>query len=346
MDIGANIKRLRKEKDLSQEMLAERLGVTFQAVSRWERGESYPDITMLPALASFFDITLDELMGMSKAKEEAEIQEIISRLQEYDAHYEGDKMCSTIENALEKYPGNFELMAWYVYAFQRKNPQKAIEVGLYVLDHCTDDAIRNWVNSSIIYAYKRNNERDKAIELAKKLPNYYGTSHDVLRTCLEGTEQLEHVQHVIIDLAYEFWYSIRTIRNNYSAFEQIELFKKSNAIYDAIYEADDMPIKLVRKMKNYQGMAEVSLENNDVVKGMEYMRAAVHCAVMHDALPEMVHSKNMLYNVHPYERKWEACQDICSELLNDFETEDEFYKGIRDTEEYKAFIKELKISKS
>lgn len=40
MNIGLNIRRLRKNKDLSQEMLAERLGVTFQAVSRWERGES------------------------------------------------------------------------------------------------------------------------------------------------------------------------------------------------------------------------------------------------------------------------------------------------------------------
>ena len=52
--IGENIKRLRLQKELTQEILAEFLGISFQSISRWERGESYPDITMLPVIASFF----------------------------------------------------------------------------------------------------------------------------------------------------------------------------------------------------------------------------------------------------------------------------------------------------
>ena len=51
--LGKNIKRLRLERKLTQEILAEFLGVTFQSVSNWERGESYPDITMLPEIAVF-----------------------------------------------------------------------------------------------------------------------------------------------------------------------------------------------------------------------------------------------------------------------------------------------------
>lgn len=56
MNIGEKIKKYRKSKDITQEVLAERIGVTYQAISKWERGDSFPDITLLPALANFFDI--------------------------------------------------------------------------------------------------------------------------------------------------------------------------------------------------------------------------------------------------------------------------------------------------
>mgnify|MGYP003291280750 CR=1 FL=1 len=342
MNIGLNIRILRKNADLSQEMLAERLGVTFQAVSRWERNESYPDITLLPAIANFFGVTVDFLLGTEREKEEEEVKRIVEQCQECEIHYKVEEMRCVIEDGLKKYSGNFTLMAWFVYAFQRVNPNKAIEVGHYVLDNCTDNEIRNWVNGSIIYAYKHSGQVDKAIELARKLPSYYYSSQDVLRSCLEGKELLEHVQHMIIDLAYEFWYSIRQIRDNYTSEEQIELFRKSNAIYDAIYETEDMPIKLARKMRNYQGMAEFSLMNKDVKNGLLYMQKAVECAVKHDKLPEIVKSKAILFNQHPYDRKFEASRNIKEELKRDFETEDEFYKEIRNMEEYREIIKLLK----
>lgn len=79
--LGENIKRLRREKDLTQEALAEFLGVTFQSVSNWERGESYPDITMLPEIAGFFKVSVDELLGINKAENEHEIN---SKIAEYD----------------------------------------------------------------------------------------------------------------------------------------------------------------------------------------------------------------------------------------------------------------------
>ncbi len=345
MKIGEKIRKYRKEKDLSQEMLAERLGVTFQAVSRWERAETYPDITMLPALANFFGVTVDELLGTKELVEEQEVAKIIAQCQEYDTHYQGEELAKAVEEGLKKYPGNFRLMAWYVYAFQNRKPEKAIEVANYVLDNCTDNNIRGWVNSNIIYAYKNSGNLEKAIELAKQLPGYYDTSQDVLRACLTGKERLVHVQHMAMDLAYEFWYSIRQILEHYTPEEKILLFKKSNAIYDATYELDDMPVKLVRKMRNYQGMAEVSLLQNEVEQGLKYMEEAVNCAVLHDELPEVVTSKNLLFNQHPYDRNYEAQKNICKELLSDFETEDEVYKNIRELDAYKQLMEKLKSKK-
>lgn len=63
MTIGANIKRLRMAKNATQEQLSTAMNVTWAAVSKWERGETYPDITLLQPLAYYFGVTLDELMG-------------------------------------------------------------------------------------------------------------------------------------------------------------------------------------------------------------------------------------------------------------------------------------------
>ena len=58
--IGANIKELRKRKNITQEKLAEYLGITYQTVSKWENGTSLPSISLLPAIANIFNVSIDE----------------------------------------------------------------------------------------------------------------------------------------------------------------------------------------------------------------------------------------------------------------------------------------------
>ncbi len=66
LNIAENIRKLRRGGDLTQEQLAEKLGVSFQTVSRWETGVVYPDIELLPTMAELFGVTVDELMGCAK----------------------------------------------------------------------------------------------------------------------------------------------------------------------------------------------------------------------------------------------------------------------------------------
>ena len=64
MSIGTTIKRLRREKDITQEQLAEYLGITSRAVSQWETEKTSPDISMIAPLTSIFNITSDQLLGI------------------------------------------------------------------------------------------------------------------------------------------------------------------------------------------------------------------------------------------------------------------------------------------
>lgn len=82
MNIGQNILKLRKQKGIKQEELAAELGVTAAAVSKWENGYTLPDILMLCALADFFGVTTDELMGRNVQTKYAIIATDLSELQE------------------------------------------------------------------------------------------------------------------------------------------------------------------------------------------------------------------------------------------------------------------------
>ena len=62
-EIGRKISEFRKVSNMTQMELADRLNISFQAVSNWERGNSMPDISKLPELAELFGISIDELLG-------------------------------------------------------------------------------------------------------------------------------------------------------------------------------------------------------------------------------------------------------------------------------------------
>ena len=82
LNIGENIRRLRRGMDMTQEQLADKLGVAYQSVSRWENGTTYPDMELLPALSSIFGVTVDELLGMEENKKKERI------IERYDEYYE------------------------------------------------------------------------------------------------------------------------------------------------------------------------------------------------------------------------------------------------------------------
>lgn len=66
--IGRNIARLRKEKGMTQMEMADRMGISYQAVSNWERGETMPDISKLPELADIFEVSIDQILDNQKGR--------------------------------------------------------------------------------------------------------------------------------------------------------------------------------------------------------------------------------------------------------------------------------------
>lgn len=82
LNIGENIRSCRRKMNLTQEQLADKLGVSFQSVSRWENDLTYPDMELLPVLSKIFGVTTDELLGVPETKKEQAEFELLKELTE------------------------------------------------------------------------------------------------------------------------------------------------------------------------------------------------------------------------------------------------------------------------
>jgi transcriptional regulator with XRE-family HTH domain len=104
--IGKNIRRARRDRDMTQDALAERLAVTESAVSQWEVGKTFPDLMLIPALCTVLGVTSDWLLGVGEEKRREEIAEITRRAGALSSRGHDDEAARLLEDALRQYPND------------------------------------------------------------------------------------------------------------------------------------------------------------------------------------------------------------------------------------------------
>ena len=110
MNIGETIKKLRKQKDMTQEQLAEYLNISPQAISRWEINSTLPDITLIPTLANIFDVSADVLLGIDITMKEKRIQEIVEQAIEYKKDDKVEKSIELLRKGLKIFPNSYKIL--------------------------------------------------------------------------------------------------------------------------------------------------------------------------------------------------------------------------------------------
>ena len=123
--MGKKIRQLRKNMNLSQEVLAQVLGVSFQAVSKWENGTAMPDVAMIPALASFFGVSTDDLFDFNRMEQERKVAEICANAADY-RFSDPVKSEQMLREGLKQYPGNDIILNNLLYVIQ--TPDRREEV--------------------------------------------------------------------------------------------------------------------------------------------------------------------------------------------------------------------------
>lgn len=209
MTIGEKIRHYRLEKGMTQEKLAAELNLSFQAVSKWERNESLPDITIIDRLSQVLSVSCDALLAERSFFQETELQKIMAQAEALDDTVHAEYLTKTtlLENALEKYPCSMELMSALadVYSKGTEYPEytsnnylhRAIELHQYIIENTDDSRQKYNAVQMLCYLYRAEEKYGLVKELAESMPEICQCRPALLCHSMPGNQIKEGIRDYI-----------------------------------------------------------------------------------------------------------------------------------------------------
>ncbi len=205
LSLSSNISRLRKEHAMTQEQLAEALGITFASVSKWERGVATPELNLIAGMADLFGVSMDALVGYEVQNGSViALEERIHRLQREKRYAEA---IAEAEKALTRYPNDFRIVyrAGELYAvanIERSNEKllyrgiELLEQSVLLLSQNNDPNISEVsIQNEIAQCYIVLGQHEKGLAILKKY-NVCGLHNDLIAMTYTGNNgfDLKHAE--------------------------------------------------------------------------------------------------------------------------------------------------------
>ena len=270
LDLGQKIRELRRRDGRTQEALAEAIGVTSQAVSRWEANGGYPDMEMIPSIANYFGISIDELFGYNNERSK-KIDELAAKIDQMNFQNNGediniDECISFARNALIEFPGNEKIMlclasVLYNAGYVRYGEHHlSDDEGYDVLDVETHRTYSEWKEAISLYEkllktmengeprhrvireltqlYLNTGEHTRALEIIESAPNIYGAREFLKAKAVDGKKRAEAYGEALLKVVRacsELMVSgVLANEKNISAAEKVQSLRGAIEIFDTI----------------------------------------------------------------------------------------------------------------
>ena len=300
--MGQTIRRLRIEQNLTQETLAELLGVTSQAISKWENNVGLPDIAQIVPLAGVFGVTTDVLFGLDSTTEETEVQTILHDAQMKIIHGDLDSYLAAYDHisvGLRRYPGNLTLLIesialgetlslpenGWLYAGERAADISAdtIRRARLVIAYTknTDDAFR--ARQILIYQLVAAGRYTEAMDEAEKYPErtFTANSHKAYISAAAGDTK-STIAYINTELDYcfqEFEYNtVILAKSYYSAGAYADaafVYDRYFAAMDALFDGNPAPYYDFDSGDCYILLAQAYLAMGERERAMECVEKAI-----------------------------------------------------------------------
>lgn len=218
LNIGETIKRLRKEKEITQEEFAQVLGVSCQSVSRWESGSCYPDIELVLTIASFFGISVDRLMGIDEITEKEDVEKYLERFQLAISRGEIDECIAVAREGVGEYPNNYILLDKLMYALfvsgdddgnipqwkenMEKYDSEITTLGERIMKYCPDQSIRLAATARLAFNHCLHGRKEIGRKIYETLPSMKDCRELQIWWALKKEEKLPFLRDSIME-SYE-----------------------------------------------------------------------------------------------------------------------------------------------
>lgn len=251
--IGENIKRLRRERKITQDALAAHLGLSCQAVSKWERGESLPDISVLVPMSNFLRVSTDDILGVSAARRESEIEQYLKEYADLDAKEDIDAKYELVQKAYMAYPDDFRIIKLYTdylcedptvddgFLAHKLELQRACS---HILEHCPNQSIRYHALNILAQLHYLDNEDELAINTLSQFPSVFHTKNQMISMLFEaGSDtRLEYSRRALAEMIEGMLVQIRHITLEDTAFtrvDQLAFLRRAVAVIEQLLPNDD-----------------------------------------------------------------------------------------------------------
>lgn len=248
MNIGNKIKMLRKRRGITQEQLAESIGVSFQAVSKWENNIALPDIILAPLLASYFSVSLDELFDFNLKEMECAVKIIADEAYEYRESNPSESR-QILEEGLRKYPENDILLNSLLYVLNyTENPDETISIASKLIEKNNQSDVKYDALRFLAYAHKAKGDFKSAEAAIEQIPEMTFTKLTEKAYLLSGEAKFEAAEKQKLisseNLIQMMWKSAEYYEENGEIDKAIEETEKALDIISIISNAQfDIYIK-------------------------------------------------------------------------------------------------------
>ena len=308
--IGEKIKSLRKKADVTQEKFADYLGITPQAISRWESGTAYPDIELIPAIANFFSVSSDELFGIDQAKNQEKINKIYDKIKDYSPKGLHDKKIKILREAIQEFPNDYGLLGSLAYALSYTNTNK---------EESRDEAIAIWERiiadapgenhralQALAFEYNSAGNKEKAIETAHKLPDINCTSSIILSRILEGEDRFKQLKNNIENFTDSLHMEYSMLAHSKYKDEpekQIILLKKAIAVFEILCENKDYGFFNERLNSLNFSLCKIYLAQNNLDNALCHLEKSAHHAIQFDEAETFENNQKFEHSSIIFERE-------------------------------------------